>query len=124
MRERIPLQNRLRFPLLGVSAGALLLLILTFGYRIPAPSWFDLGLIILCNTVMALFLFDLLLNVLFEPDRRKWLRSHVPDLILMLPVVVALFNGFSGAGAGLVIAREGFVVYRMAARTRWFQRLP
>jgi len=124
MRERIPLQNRLRFPLLGVSAGALLLLILTFGYRIPAPSWFDLGRIIVCNTVMALFLFDLLLNVLFEPDRRKWLGSHVPDLILMLPVVVALFNGFSGAGAGLVIAREGFVVYRMVARTRWFQQLP
>jgi len=123
MRERIPLQNRLRFPLLGLSLATLLLLILSEGYRIPAPPWYETFLAVLLNFTMVLFLADLALNLLFEPDRRAWVRSRVPDLLLVVPVLYALFNGHAFTGGGLVIIRECFVLYRLAARTRWFQRL-
>ncbi len=123
MRERIPLQNRLRFPLLGLSLAVLFLLILSEGYRIPAPPWYDTVVVVLLNLTMAVFLADLALNLAFEPDRWTWARSHVPDLLLVVPVLYTLFNGHPYAGGGIVIVRECFVLYRIAARTRWFQRL-
>lgn len=124
MRERIPVQNRLRLPLLGASAFALLLLVLTLGYRIPTPPWLELSVFTLCELVMFLFLGDIALHVVFEPARTAWARNRVPELILIWPVLFFLVNGFAAAGAGLVIAREGFVVYRLIAGTRWFQQLP
>lgn len=124
MRERIPLQNRLRYPLLVAATVALVLLVVVLGYRVPLPPWLDYAIVGLCNAVMVLFLTDLAFNIVFEPDRREWLKTHVPDLILIGPVLIALFNGFGAAGAGLVIVRECFVVYRMVARSRRFQQLP
>ena len=124
MRERIPLQKRLRFPLLGVSLAALVLLVLVFGYRIPTPPGLSLALTLLCGAVMVLFLADLGMNVLFEPDRWTWFKSHLPDLLLVTPVLLALANGFPALGAGLVIVRGFFVLYRLVSRTRWFQQLP
>ena len=123
LRERIPLQNRLRFPLLGLSLAVLLLLVLTEGYRIPAPHWHDTLMVVLLNLTMALFLADLALNLAFEPDRRAWVRSRAPDLLLVVPVLYALFNGHAYTGGVLVIIRECLVLYRLAARTRWFQQV-
>jgi len=123
MRERIPLQVRLRFPLLGLSLVSLILLILSEGYRIPAPPWYETLLAALLNLAMVLFLADVALNLIFEPDRLAWARSRVPDLLLLVPVIFALFNGHAVFGGGLVILRGCFVSYRLAARTRWFQRL-
>jgi len=124
MQTRIPLQNRLRFPALGASLLALVLLILVEGYRLQAPLWFGSLLTIVFNVAMVLFLSDVALNLIFEPDRRGWVRPHLPDLVLVAPVLYALFNGHAIAGASLVILRECFVVYRMAARIRWIpQRL-
>jgi len=124
MRERIPLQKRLRFPLLGVSGAALVLLVLIFGYRIPTPPGLNLALTTLCGAVMVLFLADLGMNVLFEPDRRTWFKTHLPDLLLVTPVLLALGNGYLALGAGLVIVRGFFVLYRMLSQRRWFQQLP
>jgi len=124
MRERIPLQKRLRFPLLGVSGAALVLLVLIFGYRIPTPPGLSRALTLLCGAVMVLFLADLGMNVLFEPDRWTWFKTHLPDLLLVAPVLLALANGFLALGAGLVIVRGFFVLYRLVSQTRWFQQLP
>ena len=41
MRERIPLQNRLRLPLLGLAIVALALLVLSEGYRVQVPPWLE-----------------------------------------------------------------------------------
>jgi len=103
---------------------ALILLVLSQGYRIPLPPWYDSAQTILLNFLMILFLSDLSLNLIFEPDRGPWLKSHVPDLLLLPAVLFALFQGHAQWGGGLVIARECFVVFRMASRTRWFQQLP
>ncbi|HEV8375623.1 MAG TPA: TrkH family potassium uptake protein [Candidatus Polarisedimenticolia bacterium] len=124
MRERIPLQNRLRLPLLGFASVALVLLVLTRGYRIPTPPWFEASQNLFLNILMVLFLADLVLNLVFEPDRTPWLKSHFPDLLLVPAVFFALFGGHALLGGGLVIGRECFVIYRMVARTRWFQQLP
>src|SRR5437867_1643505 len=124
MRERIPLQNRLRLPLLGLAIVALALLVLSQGYRVQAPPWLDTAQIILLNFLMILFLGDLGLNLVFEPDRGPWLKSHIPDLLLVPPVLFALFHDHAALGAALVITRECFVIFRMVARTRWFQQIP
>ena len=124
MRERIPLQNRLRLPLLGLAIVALALLVLSEGYRVQAPPWLDTAQIILLNFLMILFLGDLGLNLVFEPDRGPWLKSHIPDLLLVPPVLFALFHDHAALGAALVITRECFVIFRMMARTRWFQQIP
>jgi trk/ktr system potassium uptake protein len=124
MRERIPLQNRLRIPLLGLALLALVLLVLSLGYRIPLPSGVETAQTIVLNFLMILFLGDLFLNLIFEPDRTPWLKSHVPDLLLLPAILFALFQGHAQWGGGLVIVRECFVVYRMVSRTRWFQQLP
>ncbi len=123
MRERIPLQYRLRLPLLGLALAALVFLILTEGYRVPTPAWYEPLFAVLLNLVMVLFLADLALNVLFEPDRRSWARSRIPDLVLIVPVLYALFNGHPYAGGGLVLLREGFVLYRLSIRAQGVQRL-
>jgi trk/ktr system potassium uptake protein len=123
MRERIPLQNRLRLPLLCLSLAALLVLILTKGYRIPAPPWFEEFVTSLLNVVMVLFLADLSLNLLLEPDRRAWARSRVPDLLLVVPVLYCLFNAHPQAGGAMVILRESFVLYRLTEGTRAFRQL-
>ena len=73
---------------------------------------------------MVLFLADLGMNVLFEPDRWTWFKTHLPDLLLVVPVLLSLANGFLALGAGLVIVRGFFVLYRLISRTRWFQQLP
>ncbi len=123
-RERIPLQNRLRYPVLGLALLALICLVLTHGYRIPAPSWFQSAQMILLNTLTILFLADIALNLVFEPDRGPWFKSHIPDLILAPGAFYFLFHGQVAMSGGLVIAREGFVLYRLVSRTRWFQQLP
>ena len=124
MRERIPLQNRLRLPVLGLAFLALISLVFSMGYRIPLPSWFEPAQIVLLNFLMVLFLGDVFLNLIFEPDRAPWIKTHVPDLLLLPVVLYALFQGHWLVGGGLVIAREGIVIFRMLSRTRWFQQLP
>jgi trk system potassium uptake protein TrkH len=124
MRQRIPLQNRLHLPVLGLSLLALILLVLSQGYHLSLPRWCERGEVILLNLLMILFLGDLFLNLIFEPDRTPWMKSHTPDLLLLPAVLYMLFQGHWLFGGGLVIVREGFVVFRMLARTRWFQQLP
>src|SRR2546426_5541714 len=102
MRQRIPLQNRLRFPVLGLTLLALVLLVLSSGYRIPLPPWFEPAQTVILNVLMILFLGDLSLNLIFEPDQTPWLKSHVPDLLLVPAVLFALFQGHAEWGGGLI----------------------
>jgi trk system potassium uptake protein TrkH len=123
MRERIPLQNRLRFPVLGVALIALVLLVLSLGYRLPLPPWFEAAQTTVLNVLMILFLADLSLNLIFEPDRTPWFKSHIPDLLLVPAVLYSLFQAHAQWGGGLVIVRECFVVFRLISRTKRFQQL-
>jgi hypothetical protein len=69
-------------PIHHARIGASTLLVLSLGYRIPLPSGVETAQTIVLNFLMILFLGDLSLNLIFEPDRAPWLKSHIPDLLL------------------------------------------
>jgi len=52
----------LRLPLLGLSLICLILLVLSEGYRIPAPPWYETLLVALLNLAMVLLLADVALT--------------------------------------------------------------
>lgn len=105
-----------RVPLLGLAVAFLVVLALPDITRLPPAS--RLFLNTLAWLIWGIFAVELLVKVYLAPDRRRYLRSHWPDVLTLafpfvrvfrlLPIVIALLRTWEQAE--LVLRRRTFSV--------------